>query len=80
MYRFQEKNVSSLSICGNVLTLQTAHGYFLILCQIVLHLNINFLIRKQNKTPKLDPEMVKQYAGIAILRHVLSKRFIIKNK
>ena len=33
---------------------------------------INFLINKQNKTPKIDPKMLKQYAGIAILRHVLS--------
>ena len=52
---------------GNVLPLQTAHGNFLILCQIVLLPNSNFLISKQNKTPKM-----KQQAGIAILRHVLS--------
>ena len=51
----------------NILTLQTAHENFLILCQIVLLLNINFLITKQNKTPK-----IKQWAVIAILRHVLS--------
>ena len=53
-------------------TLQTAHGNFLILCQIVLHPNINFLISKQNKATKTNPKMLKQQAGIAILRHVLS--------
>ena len=42
MCSLQEKNVSSLSILGNVLTLQTAHGNFLVLCQMVLHPNINF--------------------------------------
>ena len=36
MCSFQEKNISSLPICGNALTLQTAHGNFLILCQTVL--------------------------------------------
>ena len=60
MCNFQEKTVSSFSIWGNVLTLQTAHGNFLILCQMVLHPNINFLITKQNKTPKIDPKMLKQ--------------------
>ena len=40
---------------GNVFTLQTAHGNFLMLCQMVLLPNINFLISKQNKTPKIDP-------------------------
>ena len=39
---------------------------------MVLHPNINFLISKQNKTPKIDPKMLKQYVGIAILRDVLS--------
>ena len=57
---------------GNVLTLQTAHGNFLMLCQMVLLPNINFLISKQNKTPKIDPKMVKQQAGIATFRHTLS--------
>ena len=57
---------------GNVLTLQTAHGDFLMLCQMVLLPNINFLISKQNKTPKIDPKMVKQQAGIATFRHTLS--------
>ena len=56
--------------------LQTAYRNFsqklLILCQIVLHPNINFLFGKQNKTPKIDPKMLKKQAGIAILRHVLS--------
>ena len=54
------------------LTLQTAHRNFLILCQIVLHQNINFLISKQYKTPKIDPKILKQQAGIAILSRVLS--------
>ena len=60
MFSFQEKNVSSLRIWGNALTIQTAHGNFLTLCQMVLHPNINFLISKQNKTPKIDPKMLKQ--------------------
>ena len=49
-----------MSIWANVLTLQTAHGNFLIFCQMVLHPNINVLISKKNKTPKIDPEMLKQ--------------------
>ena len=56
---------------GNVLTLQTAHGSFLMLCQMVLLPNINFLISKQNKTPKIDPKMLKQQAGIVTFRHTL---------
>ena len=59
MFSLQEKNVSPLPIWGNVLTLQTAHGNFLILFQIVLHPNINVLISKQNKKPKIDPKMLK---------------------
>ena len=72
MCNFQRKNVSSLSIWGNVLPLQAAHGDFLILCQMVLHPNITFLISKQNKAPKTDTKMLKQQAGVAILGHVLS--------
>ena len=64
--------VSSLFMFGNVLTLQTAHDNFLVLCQMVLLLNINFLISKQNKKPKIDPKMVKQQAGIVTFRHTLS--------
>ena len=60
MCSFQERNVSSLSILGNVLTLQTAHRNFLKFCQIVSHFNINLLISKQNKAPKIDPKMLKQ--------------------
>ena len=60
MCSFQEGNVSSLSICGNVLTLQTAHRNFLILFQIVSHFSMNFLINKQNEEPKIDPKMLKQ--------------------
>ena len=60
MSSFQEKNVSFLSICGNVFTLQTAHGNFLMFCELVLLPNINFLISKQNKTPKIDPKMLRQ--------------------
>ena len=50
MCSFEKKKVSSLSMFGNVLTLQTTHGDFLMLCQMVLLPNINFLISKQNKT------------------------------
>ena len=58
---FQERNVSSLFISGNVLTVQTAHRNFsYLLCQIVSYTNINFLISKQNKAPKIDPKMLKQ--------------------
>ena len=46
-----------MSIWGNVLILHTAHRNFLILYQIVSHPNINFLISKQNKAPKVDPKM-----------------------
>ena len=54
------------------LTLQTPHGKFLILCWMVI-LPIEFVISKQNKTPKIDPRMLKLVeAGIAILRLVLS--------
>ena len=56
MCNFQEKNISSLSIRGNALTLETAHGNLLILCQMVLLPNINFLINKQNKKSKMDPK------------------------
>ena len=42
------------------------------LCQMVLLPNINFSIGKQNKTPKIDPKMVKQQVGIATFRHALS--------
>ena len=41
------------------------------LCQIILLPNINFLISKQNKTPKLDLKMMKQETGIANFRHTL---------
>ena len=47
-------------MCGNVITLQTAYGNFLMLCQMVLLPNIDFLISKQKKTPKIDPKMLKQ--------------------
>ena len=56
-YLFSQKR---LSIWGNVLMLQNAHGNFLILCQMVLLPNINFLISKQNKTPKIDPKMLEK--------------------
>ena len=39
---------------------------------MVLDPNIKFLIGNQNKAPKIDPKMLKQYPGIAIFRHVLS--------
>ena len=39
---------------------------------MVLHPNINFLIIKQNMTPKIDSKLLKEEAGIAILRHALS--------
>ena len=39
---------------------KTAHGKLLILCQMVLLPNIFFLISKENKTPKIDREMLKQ--------------------
>ena len=39
---------------------------------MVLLPNINFLISKENKRPKIDPKMLKQLTDIAILRHVLS--------
>ena len=61
-----------MSISGNILTLQIAHGNFLMLCQMVLLPNIYSLISKQNKTPKIDPKMLKQQAGIAIFTHTLS--------
>ena len=38
---------------------------------MVLHPNINLLLSKQSKTLKIDPKMLKQQAGIAILRHIL---------
>ena len=56
----------------NVFTPQTAHRNFLMLCQMVLLSNINFLISKQNKTSKIDPKMLKQQAGNATFRHILS--------
>ena len=48
MCSFEKKKVSSLSMVGNVLTRQTAHGNFLMLFQIILLSNINFLISKKN--------------------------------
>ena len=54
-------NVSSLSIWGNVPTLQTAaHGNFLMHWQMVLLPNLKFIISKQNKTPNIDPNILKQ--------------------
>ena len=70
MCSFQERNVSSLSIWGNVYTLQTAYRNFLILCQIVSHANINLLLHKQDT--KNWSENAETMAGIAILRHVFS--------
>ena len=55
-----KKEMFLLCPWGNVLTLQTPHMNFLILCQIVLHPNISFLISKQNKAPKNDPKMLTQ--------------------
>ena len=72
MCSFKKKNVSSLPMFGSVFTLQTAHGNILMLCQMVLLPNINFLISIQKKTPKIDPKMVKQLAGISTFRHTLS--------
>ena len=60
MCSFEKKKYSSFSMFGNVLTLQTAHGNFLKLSQMVLLPNINFLISKKNKTPKIDPKAVNQ--------------------
>ena len=45
---------------GNAFTLETALGNFFILFHMVLLANINFLIGKQNKIPKIDPKMLKQ--------------------
>ena len=57
---YQYAVFSSLSMWENVISLQIAHGKFLILCQMVLLSDINFLIIKQNKVPKIDPKMLKQ--------------------
>ena len=71
--QFREKEVSSLSTFGNVLTLETAPGNFLILCQMVLLPNIDFLISKpKKKTTKIDPKMMKLEAGIDTFSHTLS--------
>ena len=67
----QLKKNSSLFICRYVFTPQTVHESFLILFQMFLLPNFNFLINKQNKTPNIDPKMSKQKAGIAILRRAL---------
>ena len=48
------------STWGNVATLQTTHGNILILCQMGLLPDINFLSSKQNRRPKIDPKMLKQ--------------------
>ena len=56
---FEEKNGSSLSIWGNFLTLQTAHGNFLIFYQVVLLSNTYFLTCKQNNAPKVYPKNVE---------------------
>ena len=53
MCSFQEKKCLFFVHMRNVLTLQTAHGNFLKLCQMVLLPNSNFLISKQKKTPKM---------------------------
>ena len=60
MCTFQERNVPSLSIWGNIFKLQTAYRNFVIIFQIVSHSNIDFLISKENKAPKIDPKMLKQ--------------------
>ena len=39
------------------------------ICLMVLPSNINFLISKQNKAPKIDPKNLKQWTGI---KHALS--------
>ena len=57
---------------GNVLTLETTLGSFLMLCQMVLLPNINFLISKPKKKKKFDPKTVKQQAGIDTFSHTLS--------
>ena len=54
-------------IWGNVLTLQIAHGNFLILCQMVLLPKIDFLISKQNSTPKLDPTILSSVLALLFL-------------
>ena len=61
MCNFQEKMFLLCPYEEMTLTLQTAHGNFLILCQMFLLANIiNFLISKQNKTPQIYPKMLKQ--------------------
>ena len=63
MCSFEKKIFSSFSMFGNVLTLQTAHGNFLKLCQMVFLPNINFLISKKIKQQKLikNVEAVSRY-------------------
>ena len=63
MCSFAKKFFSSLSMFVNVLTLQTAHGNFLKLCQMVFLPNINFLISKKIKQQKLikNVEAVSRY-------------------
>ena len=39
--------------------MQNAHENFLTLCQMVLLPNINFLISRQNKLPKIDTKNVE---------------------
>ena len=60
MCSFQEKKhfffVYNMTKCPH--TSKPHMETFLILCQMVLFLN--FLISKQNKTPKIDPKILKQ--------------------
>ena len=60
MCSFQEKNIISSLPLFYVPTLQTAHGNFLILFQMDLLPNINFLSSKQNRRPKIDLKILKQ--------------------
>ena len=81
MCSFEKKIFSSFSMFGNVLTLQTAHGNFLKLCQMVLLPNINFLISKKNKTTKIDQKRLSSKLVLVLLdiRCILHKETEIWN-
>ena len=83
MCSFQEIECFFFAQWWNVLTLQTAHGKFLMLCQIALLPNINFLINKtghQRLIQKCWGSMLSLLFLTCLVVYKIKQSFIIKYK
>ena len=78
---FKKKNVSSFFIKEDDISLHfKLHMETFMLCQMVLLSNINFLVSKQNKTPKIGSNMLNILLFLDMLCLLYKQSFIIKCK